>query len=383
MKKIYLSPPHLGRDEFELVKDAFASNWIAPLGPHVDAFEREFAQLVGVPHAAALSSGTAAIHLALQLLGVGRGDTVICPTLTFCASANPITYQGAAPIFIDVEPDTWNLDPELLREELAERAGRGKLPRAVVCVDLYGQCADYDRIVDVCREYDVPLVEDAAEALGASYQGKMAGQFGKCATFSFNGNKIITTSGGGMLVSDDPRLIERARFLATQARDPAPHYQHSVIGNNYRMSNVLAAIGRGQLHVLHERVAARRRNFEFYRAALENVPGIDFMPQASFGLSNCWLTCITIDADEFGANRYEIQRALDAANIESRPVWKPLHLQPVFAGCACRGGSVASDLFERGLCLPSGSAMTDDELARVVGVIQSVHAKCGSAVLTG
>jgi pyridoxal phosphate-dependent aminotransferase EpsN len=375
MKKIYLSPPHMGSDELELVKDAFASNWIAPLGPHVDAFEREFARLIGVPHAAALSSGTAAIHLALQLAGVGRGDTVLCPTLTFCATANPITYQGATPVFIDADPDTWNMDANLLREEVAERAGRGKLPRAVVCVDLYGQCADYGPILDICAEYDVPLIEDAAEALGASYHGKLAGRFGKCAAFSFNGNKIITASGGGMLVSDDARLIERARFLATQARDPAPHYQHSVIGNNYRMSNILAAIGRGQLRVLHERVAARRRIFDAYRAALGELPGIAFMPQAPYGLSNGWLTCVTIDPDQFGANRYEVQRALDAANIESRPVWKPLHLQPVFAGCAYRGGTVASDLFERGLCLPSGSAMTDDDLARVIGIIQSVHAK--------
>jgi dTDP-4-amino-4,6-dideoxygalactose transaminase len=373
MKKIYLSPPHLGNDEFELVKDAFVSNWIAPLGPHVDAFEQEFARFVGVPYAAALSSGTAAIHLALQLLGVGPGDTVICPTLTFCASANPITYQGGSPIFVDADPETWNLDPNLLDEELRERARRGQLPKAVVCVDLYGQCADYEPIVEICAKYELPLIEDAAEALGATYQGKMAGAFGKCGVFSFNGNKIITTSGGGMLVSEDARLIERARFLATQARDPAPHYQHSVIGNNYRLSNILAAIGRGQLRVLNDRVAARRRIFDTYHAALEDLPGITFMPQAPYGVPNAWLTCITIDPDEFGSNRHEIQRALDAANIESRPIWKPLHLQPVFAGCAYHGGSVASDLFECGLCLPSGSAMSDDDLDRVIGVIQSMH----------
>jgi dTDP-4-amino-4,6-dideoxygalactose transaminase len=380
MSRIYLSPPHLGRDELELVKDAFASNWIAPLGPHVDAFENEFARFVGVPHAAALSSGTAAIHLALQLLGVERGDTVLCPTMTFCASANPITYQGATPVFLDADQATWNLDPDLLEEELRERARRGKLPKAVVCVDLYGQCADYERILAACARYEIPLIEDAAEALGATYRNRMAGSFGACGIFSFNGNKIITTSGGGMLVSEDPRLVERARFLATQARDPAPHYQHSVIGNNYRLSNILAAIGRGQLRVLPERVAARRRIADRYRAALKNLPGIAFIPIAAQGKPNGWLTCITIDPDQFGATRHEVHAALDAADIESRPVWKPLHLQPAFAHCDCRGGAVAEGLFERGLCLPSGSALTDDDLQRVIGVIQHVHDGAAVAV---
>jgi pyridoxal phosphate-dependent aminotransferase EpsN len=370
MKRIYLSPPHLGTDELELVKDAFASNWIAPLGPHVDAFEQELARLVGVSHAVALSSGTAAIHLALRLLGVGRGDTVVCPTLTFCASANPIVYEGAEPIFIDADPATWNMDPEVLREEMRDLAQRGKLPKAVISVDLYGQCADYDRILDVCAVYDVPLIEDAAEALGATYQGKMAGGFGKCGVFSFNGNKIITTSGGGMLVSEDPRLIERARFLATQARDPAPHYQHSVIGYNYRLSNVLAAIGRGQLRVLADRVAARRRIFARYEAALRNLPGITFMPRASYGEGNGWLTCIIVDPVKFGASRHDLLRALEAANIEARPLWKPMHLQPVFAECTYRGGMIAERLFEQGLCLPSGSAMSEEDVDRVVGVIR-------------
>ena len=384
MKRIYLSPPHMGNDELELVKDAFASNWIAPLGPHVDAFEQEFARLVGMPHAAALSSGTAALHLALQLLKVGPGDTVICPTLTFCASANPITYVGATPVFIDADPATWNMDPELLREELKERAAQGRLPKAVISVDLYGQCADYDAILDACARYDIPLIEDAAEALGATYRGKKAGRFGKCAVFSFNGNKIITTSGGGMLVSEDARLIERARFLATQARDPAAHYQHSVIGNNYRMSNILAAIGRGQLRVLPERVDARRRIFRYYKDALADLPGITFMPHAAYGEPNGWLTCITVDADEFGASRHDLQQALETANIESRPVWKPLHLQPVFASCDYRGGAVASGLFDRGLCLPSGSAMTPDDLARVIGVIHGVHKNaCDAVLVTG
>jgi dTDP-4-amino-4,6-dideoxygalactose transaminase len=372
MKRIYLSPPHLGDDEWELVREAFTSNWIAPLGPHIDAFEAEFAQLVGVPHAVALASGTAAIHLALRMLGVQPGDEVVCPTLTFCATANPIVYEGGKPVFVDADPGTWNLDPGLLLEELRERAGRGQLPRAVIAVDLYGQTADYDALLEICNRYDVPLIEDAAEALGATYRGRMAGAFGRCAAFSFNGNKIITTSGGGMLVSDDPALIERARFLATQARDPAPHYQHSHIGFNYRLSNVLAAIGRGQLRVLGSRVAARRHIFDYYRAHLADLPGIAFLPQAPYGRPNAWLTCITVDPLAFGASRHDIHRALEAANIESRPLWKPLHLQPVFAGCAYRGGTVAADLFERGLCLPSGSALTPADLERVIDIVRRV-----------
>jgi pyridoxal phosphate-dependent aminotransferase EpsN len=372
MTRIYLSPPHLGADELGLVQAAIASNWVAPVGPDLDAFERELAAVVGVPHAVALSSGTAAIHLALRLIGVRPGDTVLCPTLTFCASANPVVYEGGTPVFIDADPATWNLDPGLLRDELRDRAAHGRLPKAVLCVDLYGQCADYEQILDACARYEVPVVEDSAEALGASYRGRMAGAFGRCAVFSFNGNKIITTSGGGMLVSHEAALVEQARFLATQARDPAPHYQHSRVGYNYRLSNVLAAIGRGQLRVLDARVAARRRIFATYRHALGDLPGIALLPQAPYGHSNAWLTCITVDPDAFGASRHDIQRALDAADIESRPVWKPLHLQPVFAGCPYRGGTVAQDLFERGLCLPSGSAMTDADVNRVIDIIRGV-----------
>ncbi|HTU18411.1 MAG TPA: aminotransferase class I/II-fold pyridoxal phosphate-dependent enzyme [Gemmataceae bacterium] len=379
MKRLYLSPPHLGPDEAELVREAFASNWIAPLGPHVDAFEAELARLVGVPHAVALSSGTAAIHLALRLLGVRPGDSVVCPTLTFCATANPIVYEGGEPLFLDADPATWNIDPELLREELRACSIRGRLPRAVLAVDLYGQAADYDPLLEICNRYDIPLIEDAAEALGATYRGRMAGAFGRCAVFSFNGNKIITTSGGGMLVSEDARLIERARFLATQARDPAPHYEHSHIGYNYRMSNVLAAIGRGQLRVLADRVAARRRIFDAYRAGLGDLPGVTFMPQAPYGRPNAWLTCITIDPEQFGASRDDILAALSAANIEARPVWKPLHLQPVFAGCGFRGGTVAAGLFERGLCLPSGSALTSADLERVIDVVRRVPAAAASS----
>jgi dTDP-4-amino-4,6-dideoxygalactose transaminase len=372
-KRIYLSPPHLGGEELELVQEAFASNWVAPLGPHVDAFEKEFAALLGVPHAAALSSGTAALHLALRLLQVRPGDEVLCSSLTFCASATPIIYEGGQPVFIDADRSTWTMDPELLEQELRSCANQGRLPRAVVVVDLYGQCADYEKILPVCAAYDVPVIVDAAEALGATYRGRMAGTFGKMAVFSFNGNKIITTSAGGMLVSEDAALLEQARFLATQARDPAPHYQHSVIGYNYRMSNVLAAIGRGQLRVLPERIAARRRNHEHYRAALGDLPGIEFMPRAAYGVPNYWLTCITIHPQSFGATRETVRLALEAENIDSRPVWKPLHLQPVFADSRVRRGAVAEDLYERGLCLPSGSSLTTEEIERVCRVIRRLH----------
>ena len=367
--RIYLSPPHMGETELELVKDAFASNWIAPLGPHVDAFERELATYLGVAHAAALSSGTAAIHLALRLLDLRRGEQVICPTLTFAASANPIVYEGGTPVFIDSEETTWNMDPTLLGEELDLCAANGRLPRAVIVVDLYGQSANYQPILDVCACHDVPVIQDSAEALGATYHGRKVGIQGHCGIFSFNGNKIITTSGGGMLVSDDFDLIERARFLAMQARDPAPHYQHSTIGFNYRMSNVLAAIGRGQLQVLEKRIASRRRNFERYNAVLGTAHGIEFMPLASYGEPNYWLTCITIDPKEFGATREDVRLALANHNIEARPIWKPLHLQPVFAHCRIRGGSVAERLFACGLCLPSGSSLTDAELDRICATV--------------
>ena len=373
MNRIYLSSPHIGTDELELVKEAFASNWIAPLGPHVDGFERELAEYVEMPYAAALSSGTAALHLALRMLGVQRNDEVICSTLTFSASANPILYEGARPVFVDAEADSWNMDPELLREALADAARRGKLPSAVIVVDLYGQCADYSRIVPICEEFGVPLIEDAAEALGATCGPKPAGSFGTCSVFSFNGNKIITTSGGGMLVSREREMIERARYLATQARDPAPHYQHSTVGFNYRLSNVLAAIGRGQLKVLPSRIEARRRNFEFYCSALDELPGIQMLRHGQYGDSNYWLTCITVDPEQFGATREDIRLALERKNIEARPVWKPLHLQPVFAGCRAIGGSVSETIFERGLCLPSGSNLAPNDLDLVVRTIREVR----------
>jgi len=375
-KQILLSTPHIGDRELEFVQEAFDTNWIAPVGPHVDAFEKEFSALVGSSHSAAVSSGTAALHLALRLIGVQPDDEVFCSTLTFIASASPITYLGAKPVFVDSDRVSWNMNPELFREALEKRAKIGKLPKAVVLVHLYGQSADIDPILAACNTYEVALIEDAAEALGATYKGKVPGTFGKIGIYSFNGNKIITTSGGGMLVSEDEKLVEKARFFATQARDPAPHYQHSEIGYNYRLSNVLAGIGRGQLLVLEDRVQARRHNCEVYQAELGHLPGIDFMPEASFCRATRWLTCITIDPEKFGRDREEIRLTLAQQKIETRPVWKPLHLQPVFGDCECVGGEVAEDLFNRGLCLPSGSNLTEEDLARVINGIKEIHAKC-------
>ncbi len=372
-KPILLSTPHMGDRELELVKEAFETNWIAPIGPHVDAFEEEFCQVTNAGYAVAVTSGTAALHLALQLVGVEAGDEVFCSTLTFIASANPIIYLGAKPVFIDSDRTSWNMNPELLAEALERRAKKGKLPKAVVLVHLYGQSADIDPILQACNQYDIPLIEDAAEALGATYKGGSLGTFGRIGIYSFNGNKIITTSGGGMLVSEDLTLVEKARFLATQARDRAPHYQHSEIGYNYRLSNILAGIGRGQLSVLNQRVAARRGNFEIYFQALKNLPGIEFMPEANYGYATRWLTCITIDSQAFSANREQLRLGLIEQQIESRPVWKPLHMQPIFAECECFGGAVAEDLFTRGLCLPSGSNLTDEDLKRVIHQIQTVH----------
>jgi dTDP-4-amino-4,6-dideoxygalactose transaminase len=372
--RIYLSSPHMSGAEQSFVADAFATNWIAPLGPHVDGFQREFEQTVGTPHALALSSGTAALHLALQLLGVSQGDDVIVSSLTFSASVNPIRYLGANPVFIDSERASWNMDPALLAEALEDRAKNGRLPRAVVVVHLYGQSADLDPILALCDRYGVTLIEDAAEALGATYKGRAPGTFGAAGIFSFNGNKIITTAGGGMLVSPDGALIRHALKLATQARDPAPHYEHSEIGYNYRMSNVLAAIGRGQLPVLADRVAARRRNFDFYVEALGELPGLTFMPEAPWGTHNRWLTTLTIDPREFGADREAVRLALEAENIEARPVWKPMHLQPVFAQYPVVGGDVAESLFRDGLCLPSGSNLQETDLERVCVIVRRVNA---------
>ncbi|MGF1936159.1 MAG: DegT/DnrJ/EryC1/StrS family aminotransferase [Nostoc sp. ChiQUE02] len=372
-KPILLSTPHMGDRELELIKEAFDTNWIAPVGPHVNAFEEEFCQVTGAGYAAAVSSGTAALHLALRLVGVESGDEVFCSTLTFIATANPIVYLGAKPVFIDSDRTSWNMNPDLLQEALENRARFGRLPKAVVLVHLYGQSADIDPILKACNQYDVPLIEDAAEALGATYKERSPGTFGRIGIYSFNGNKIITTSGGGMLVSDDPQLVVKARFLATQARDLSPHYQHSEIGYNYRLSNVLAGIGRAQLDVLPDRVAARRRNFKIYQQVLGNLSGIEFMPEAIFGRATRWLTCLTINPATFGADREQVRIALAAQQIETRPVWKPLHLQPVFAECEYIGDTVAKDLFTSGLCLPSGSNITDEDLEQVISEILAVH----------
>jgi dTDP-4-amino-4,6-dideoxygalactose transaminase len=361
-------------EEMKFVHEAFASNYIAPLGPQVDAFEREFAEKVGISHAVALTSGTAAMHLALHVLGVGCGDIVLAPSLTFVGGVSPVIRQGAEAVFIDSDRSSWNLDPDLLQEELDARRRKGKLPKAVITVDIYGQCVDMERILEACAPYEIPVISDSAEALGATYKDRSAGAGASAAVYSFNGNKIITTSGGGMLASEDKGLIEQARFLSQQARDNAPHYEHSRLGYNYRMSNILAAIGRGQLTVLDDRVERRRMIFDYYRKSLSDLPGIDFMPEAPYGRSNRWLTVISIDPREFGADRESVRLALEERNIESRPVWKPMHLQPVFAGCQLRGGGVCEDLFSHGLCLPSGTAMTGEDLEKVVDTIRK---KCG------
>jgi len=422
--RLFLSPPHMGGDELRFVQEAFESNYIAPLGPQVDAFEREFAEYVGIKHCVALSSGTAAMHLALRCLRVGPGDEVFASTLTFIGSVTPIAFQGAVPVFIDSERGSWNMDPDLLEEELDRCGKAGRLPKAVVPTDLYGQCCNMPRILDICAKYEIPVVCDSAEALGALFQkseirgqksGKdrgqssvvrdrmtekqsaeigerawvHAGKGARAAVYSFNGNKIITTSGGGMLASDDKEFIDHARKLSQQAREDFPHYEHVEIGYNYRMSNILAAIGRGQLRVLDERVI-----FDYYQNALGDLPGIEFMPEPEWSRSNRWLTVILITPEEFGADRETVRLALEAENIEARPVWKPMHLQPVFevgdrrwamgdsqaagaAGGKYRAravrGEVAEDLFNRGLCLPSGTAMTEEDLERVASVIHKCY----------
>lgn len=403
-KRLFLSPPHMGGDEQHFVKEAFESNYIAPLGPQVDAFEREFCKKTGIKHAVAVSSGTAAMHLALRVLGVERGDVVIASTLTFIGSVTPILFLGAVPVFVDSDRTTWNMDPELLGQELEACRKRGVLPKAVIPTDLYGQCADLDCILAACAPHEIPVVSDAAESLGATYKGRSPGQGARAVIFSFNGNKIITTSGGGMLAADDEELIATARFLSQQARDPAPHYEHSQLGYNYRMSNILAAIGRGQLRALDDRVRAKRKIFEYYRNALGDIPGIEFMPEASYGQCSRWLTVILVSPERFGVDRETLRLALEEENIESRPVWKPMHLQPVFdvgsfpqasqnrydacimercAHSSSRlsvrykarvvGGKVSEELFAKGLCLPSGTQMSEEDLERVISVITRIR----------
>ena len=370
--RIYLSPPSVLGDEKAAIVAALASNWIAPLGPDVDGFEQDLADQVGVDHALVLSSGTAAIHLALLAMGVQAGDVVIVPSFTFIGSVNPAMYIGAEPWFVDSEPESWNLDLNLVREALETARAEGRRVAAVIPVDLLGQCVDYALLEAVCDEFGVPIFEDAAEALGATYRGRAAGSFGQAAALSFNGNKIITTSGGGALVSDDEELIARCRHLSTQAREPVLHYEHRDVGYNYRMSNLLAALGRAQLATLDDRVAARRALFDTYSDQLGDLDGIEFMPEAGFGRSNRWLTALTIDPDRFGATNLDIIDVLAGDNIEARPVWKPMHLQPVFAGARMFGGAVCERLFSNGLCLPSGTQMTADDVARVVDGVRSV-----------
>ncbi|MBX3260956.1 MAG: DegT/DnrJ/EryC1/StrS family aminotransferase [Labilithrix sp.] len=372
MTRIYLSAPHLGDNEEKYVREAFATNWVSTVGPNIEAFERAFSERVGGLPCVALSSGTAAIHLGLKLLGVGAGDDVLCSTLTFAASANPIVYQGARPVFVDSDRASWNVDPDLVAETLEARARAGKLPKALIVVHLYGQSADLDRLEAACERFDVPILEDAAEALGTHYRGEQVGQRAPLGVFSFNGNKIITTSGGGMLVTRDRAWAEKARYWATQARQPVAWYEHEDVGFNYRMSNVLAGIGRGQLEVLEERVAARRANAFRYRDAFADCPGIELMPQAPYGRHTNWLSVFLLDEAAFGASRDELLAALAAEEIEGRPVWKPLHAQPVFASAERVGGAVAEDLFARGICLPSSSNMTSREQERVIDVVRRV-----------
>ncbi len=377
MPRIYLSPPELVGTEIALASDAIASGWLAPLGAHVDAFEAEVAHRLAVPHALALSSGTAALHLALAAIGVGAGDEVWTSTLTFAATANAIAYTGATPVFIDSDLTTWNMDAQLLSDALRRAASAGTLPKAVIVVDLYGQCADLDPIVAACREHGVVVIEDAAEALGATYRGRAAGSVGDLAILSFNGNKIITTSGGGMLVGHRKEWIDRARHLATQAREPARHYEHREVGYNYRLSNVLAAIGRAQLRDLERRVAARRSINTQYRQQLGDLPGWTFMPEASFGQCTFWLSCATIDAQS-PVTRDAIIDHLAELGIEARPVWKPMHLQPAFRDRRVIGGTVAARLFETGLCLPSGSQMRSGDVGEVGEAIRQLASRASS-----
>ncbi|GAO31665.1 aminotransferase class I/II-fold pyridoxal phosphate-dependent enzyme [Geofilum rubicundum] len=371
-KRIYLACPHMGGNEINYVMEAFAQNWIAPVGPNIAKFEKAIAAYIGVKHVAALTSGSAALHLALVLLGVQRGDEVIASTLTFAATINPVVYMGAVPILVDSEPDSWNMSPDLLEEAIRDRIKKGKRPKAIIPVHIYGMPANMSRIMEIANRYEIPVIEDAAEALGSRYRDQPAGSFGKLGVLSFNGNKIITTSGGGALVSNDEKLIDKARFLSTQARDDAPWYQHSEIGYNYRLSNVLAGIGLGQMEVIDERVKRKRALFDFYRKQFYDFEGVEFLAEPDGAhYSNFWLTCLTVDPLKCGVTRDEIRLALEKENIESRPTWKPMHLQPVFSACPAYVDGTSDRLFEFGLCLPSGTGMTDEECQEVSRIMQS------------
>ena len=367
--KIWLSSPHMGGGEQKYVQEAFDTNWVAPLGPNVNNFEQDLqTYLQNDVHVAALSSGTAAIHLGLIMLGVGPGDEVICQTMTFSASANPIAYLGAVPVFVDSEEDTWNMSPKFLEEAILARIVEGKTPKAIIPVHLYGMPAKMDEILAIASKYNIPVLEDAAEALGSSISNQNCGTFGDIACLSFNGNKIITTSGGGALVAKEKSNTEKAIFLATQARDKAPHYQHSEVGYNYRMSNIVAGIGRGQMEVLDAHVQNRRHNFEYYKNAFKGIKQISFVNEPDGYFCNRWLSCVLIEPSN-GVSRETIRLALDAENIESRPLWKPMHLQPVFSKSPFYGNSVAEKLFENGLCLPSGSNLSEQDLDRVIAIV--------------
>jgi len=373
MKKIWLSSPHMGGSELKYINHAFNENWIAPLGPNVNGFEEDLQKYLEIEHAAALSSGTAAIHLALILLGVGYNDDVIASSFTFSATVNPITYVGANPILIDSEIDTWNIDPILLEKAIKDRISKGRKPKAIIMVHLYGMPAKIDEIIDVSKKYQIPVIEDAAEALGSTYKGKKLGTFGDYGILSFNGNKIITTSGGGALVSENEEMIKKARFLSTQARDEAPHYQHSHIGYNYRMSNIVAGIGRGQMEVLDNRVIKRREINLFYRKLLNNREGISFLTEPNSDYySNYWLTTVIINKSDFGLDREEIRLLMNEKNIECRPLWKPMHLQPIFKDLPNYLNGVSEELFNDGLCLPSGSNLTSNDLDRISKVFNSI-----------
>lgn len=380
--KIWLSTPHMGTTEQKYIKEAFDTNWIAPLGHNVDAFEDSIIRYSNVKHAVALSTGTAAIHLALIVLGVEQGDEVIASTFTFSATINPIVYLGAKPVLVDSEPDTWNMSPYLLREAIKDRLSKGKKPKAIIPVHLYGMPANMDEIMEIANQYEIPVIEDAAEALGSRYNNKQLGSFGLMAIFSFNGNKIITTSGGGALISNDEELITRARFLSTQARDDAPYYQHSVIGYNYRMSNVLAGIGRGQMEFMEERLTQRRNNYFFYKRSLEKYEGVSILeePDKKY-FSNHWLNAILIDPKKTGITLHTVQKELERENIESRRLWKPMHLQPVFSSCPAYLNGVSEDLFNKGICIPSGSNLTDEDRYRVLKVITKSLTKSTIEVL--
>jgi len=370
--KIWLSSPHMGGTELKYINEAFETNWIAPLGANVNSFENDLSTYLGGVHCAALSSGTAAIHLALIMLGVGKGDDVICQSFTFSATANPIVYLGANPIFIDSEPDSWNMDPELLEKAIKDRISKQRKPKAIILVHLYGMPAKIDEIVSIAEKYEIPIVEDAAESLGSRYKGRACGTFGLMGILSFNGNKIITTSGGGALVSRDDEYIKKARFLATQARDDAPHYQHSEIGYNYRMSNVVAGIGRGQMEVLENRIAVRRENNRFYRSLFNGIEGIAFQNEPVGHFSNYWLTTILVNKEKIGFSREDIRVALEKENIETRPLWKPMHLQPVFSNALSYVNGISEKYFQDGLCLPSGSNLTTEEKDRIKLSIQRI-----------